>query len=134
MNLAVYLKIKWQKRNRSQSEPLFTKADGRASYRKISWNLEAARFIFILFPIALKFNGQLGSSAVELPVKFQSDSIFNVQSRDFETSRDLTIRRPSAQWTEAHVWQDVHWFNVGYSKKVILAVLSNAIFTIYDNL
>ena len=48
---------------------------GRTSYRKISWSLEATRFGFKLFSVALKFDRHLGSGATEMPVKFQSDKI-----------------------------------------------------------
>ena len=48
----------------------------KTSYRKISWSLEVARFRFRFFPpIALKINRHLGSSAAEMPVKIQSDTI-----------------------------------------------------------
>ena len=50
---------------------------GRTSYRKIWWSFEATRFAFI--------------RAVEMPVKFQNDVI--IQYWDFDTSRDLTVRR-----------------------------------------
>ena len=46
----------------------------RTSYRRISWSLEAERFGFRL-PIALKFDRHLGSSAAEMPVKLQRDTI-----------------------------------------------------------
>ena len=47
---------------------------GKKSYRKISWSLEAARFGFKLFAIALKFGRYLGSAAAEVPVKCQTDT------------------------------------------------------------
>ena len=48
--------------------------------------------------IALKFDRHLGSGAAEVPVKFHSNwpEKPNVESRGFETSRDLVVRRPSA--------------------------------------
>ena len=58
---------------------------GKASYHKISQSLEAARFGFLTFPVALKFNWQLGSSAAEIPVKFQSDMV--IITSNLATSR-----------------------------------------------
>ena len=43
----------------------------KTTYRKISWSLEAARFVF---RIALKFDRHFGSIAADVPVKFQSDT------------------------------------------------------------
>ena len=40
--------------------------------RKISWNLEATKLGVIMI-VSLKFDAHLGSAAVEVPVKFQSD-------------------------------------------------------------
>ena len=48
---------------------------GHMSYRKMYWSLEATRFGFRPFPVALKFDWLLGSWAAEMPVKFQSDTI-----------------------------------------------------------
>ena len=48
---------------------------GRTSNRKISWSLEAVRFAFKHFPVALKFDRHLGSTTIEMAVKFQSDTI-----------------------------------------------------------
>ena len=46
------------------------------------------------FPTPKKLTG---CSAVEMPVKFESDyDHYNIQSRCFETSWDLAVRRPSA--------------------------------------
>ena len=44
---------------------------GKTSYRKISWSLEAARFGFKLFQSLWNL---AGTSAAEVPVKFQSDA------------------------------------------------------------
>ena len=46
----------------------------KTSYNKISWSLETARFGFRTFPIALKFERPLCSSAVEIPIEFQSNT------------------------------------------------------------
>ena len=49
---------------------------GETSYRKISWSLEATRFGFKLFQSLWNLTGMhLGSSAAEMTVKFQSDTI-----------------------------------------------------------
>ena len=46
------------------------------------------------YRIALKFDRHIGSSAAEVPVKFQSNgSNSKYRSRGFETSRDFMIRR-----------------------------------------
>ena len=50
----------------------FYSLSGRTSCRKISWSLEIRIQTFL---IALKFDRQLSSSAGEMPVKFQSDTI-----------------------------------------------------------
>ena len=42
-------------------------------------------------PITLKFDRYIGSTAADVPVKFQSDAI--IYTTDHETSRDLTVRR-----------------------------------------
>ena len=49
--------------------------NARTSYRRISSILEAAGFRFRLFSIALKFDRHLGSSAAQMPVRLQSDTI-----------------------------------------------------------
>ena len=52
----------------------------------------------------MKLNRHLGSSAAEKPVKFQGETIIiTPQSRDFETSRALAVRRPIAYWIEAQL-------------------------------
>ena len=48
-------------------------------------------------PIALKFDRHLGSTAIEMPVIFQSNTIIiTSKSHDFETSRDFAVRRVTA--------------------------------------
>ena len=66
------------------------------SYGKISWSLEAARFGFKPSDRS-EFDTHLGSSAAEMPVKFQSDTISWL--RDFtrfggKTSYSLVNRCP----------------------------------------
>ena len=53
------------------------------SYRKISWSLEAVRFVFSQIPLT--------SSAAEAPVKFQIDAII-VQTTNLEVSWDVMKR------------------------------------------
>ena len=48
---------------------------GRTSDRKISRSLEATKFVFRLSQIALKLDRHLGSIAVEMPIKFETDAI-----------------------------------------------------------
>ena len=87
------------------SGPLFTKR-----YSQISWNLEAARLEFIMFVSLWNFT-HLGSAAAEVPVKFQSDwKKSKLESHNFENTRNLAVRRPSAYWIEALVSQE--WFIV----------------------
>ena len=45
-------------------------------YCEISQNLEGARSVFRIFPIALEFGRRFGTTAIEPPVKFQNDMIF----------------------------------------------------------
>ena len=69
---------------------------GRTSYRKISWSLEAARF-------SLDFSNrswiwqtpgqQRCRDACQISERRDR---YNIQSRGFETSQDLAVRRPSA--------------------------------------
>ena len=69
---------------------------GRTSYRKISWNLEAARFGFGLFQSL--WNLTCISAAVLsrcLSISERYDH-YSVQSRGFDTSRDLAVRRLTA--------------------------------------
>ena len=52
--------------------------------------------------IRLKFDRHLGSTAAEVPVKFQSDwKSLNLNLMASETSRDLAARRLTVYWIEA---------------------------------
>ena len=51
--------------------------------------------------IALRFHRHIGNSAAQVPVKFHSDRTIIYQSRGFETSPDLTIRRLIGYWNRA---------------------------------
>ena len=53
---------------------------GRITYRKISWILKAVKLGFKLFQTALKFERPHSNSAVEMPVKFQSDMIIMISN------------------------------------------------------
>ena len=66
----------------------------KTSYRKISQNLEAVRF---LFRIVRSLWNLTGTSAA---LSKRCDNL-NYQSRGYETSRDLTIRRLSGYWNGA---------------------------------
>ena len=61
---------------------------GRTFCRKISWSLEATRFMFRLFQIFWNFTG---SSAAEMSVKFQGDTI--IITPDLAASRLHEILR-----------------------------------------
>ena len=52
------------------------------------------------FPIALKLDRHIGSSANEMPIEFQSNAIIITISQ-LRNSRNLTVRRPSALWLKA---------------------------------
>ena len=71
--------------------------------------------------IALKFDRHLGSTTAEVPVKFHSDWKSKPESRSFETSRDLAVRRPPAQWIEAQVISCNH--NQTHNNKTCLCIL-----------
>ena len=49
----------------------------------------------LIFPITQKFDRQLGSSASEMPVKFQLDTVV-ITSRGLDTSCDLVVRHLTA--------------------------------------
>ena len=72
----------------------------QTSYRKISWSLEAMRFGFRLFRLLWNLTG---NSAVVLPRCRERYDPYNIQSRSFETPRDLAVRRLTAQWIETLV-------------------------------
>ena len=76
----------------------------KTSYRKISQSLKAARFVF---RIMWSLWNLTGTSAALLPM-CQSNFIAmrwsNYQSRGFETSRDLTVRRLIGYWNGALVY------------------------------
>ena len=61
------------------------------SYCKISHSLEGAKFEFRIARFALKFDRQLGSRAVDVPVKFQSHAL--IQTTNLAASRLHEILR-----------------------------------------
>ena len=69
----------------------------KTSYRKISWNLETARLIVWIIASLWDFTGP---SAAVLH-RCLSNYIIIYQSRGFETSQDLTIRRLIGYWNRA---------------------------------
>ena len=76
---------------------------GKTSYRQISWSLEEARDIGcyndrigLEFGRAYRQRCCLGACHVSEPLEH-----FKTESRSFETSRDLPVRRQSAKWNEA---------------------------------
>ena len=71
---------------------------GRWSYRKISWSLEATRSDVI---VIISFWSEIWEASRLIPSNAGSRGF------DFETSRDLAVRRPSAKWIEA--LQQVHY-------------------------
>ena len=55
--------------------------------------LKSRDLVMLTFPITLKFDRHLSSSVAELPVKFPEwYEHYNIQSRDYETSRDFAVR------------------------------------------
>ena len=71
---------------------------GRTSYRKMSWRREIS---YYTFPIAQKLDRRRDDCNIS---KWYDN--FNTQSRGFETSGDLTVRRLTAWWIEA---LDARW-------------------------
>ena len=73
----------------------------KTAYRKISQNLEAARFVFRIVRSLLNLEG---TSAALLPrclSNLKAIRTFDTRSRPFETLRDLTIRRLIGYWNGA---------------------------------
>ena len=67
---------------------------GKTPYCKISWGLEAARFGFRFFQLLWNLTGTCKTS--------KRYNHYNIQSRGFETARDLAIRRLTAWWIDAY--------------------------------
>ena len=65
----------------------------KTSYRKISWSLEAARFGFGLFQWLWNIRGISAAAVCQISERYDH---YNTQSRGFETSRDLAVRRLTA--------------------------------------
>ena len=65
---------------------------GKTSYRKIPWSLKAARFRFKLFQSLWNWAGT-PAAACQFSERYDH---CNIQSRGFETSRDLAVRRLTA--------------------------------------
>ena len=63
--------------------------NGRTSYRKISWSPEATKFRFRLF----QSHWNLTGTSCQISERYDH---YSIQSRGFETSRDLAVRRPPA--------------------------------------
>ena len=83
------------------------------------------------FPITLKFDSHLGSSAAEMPVKFQSDyDQYNIQSCGIDTSQDLVVRHLTTQWIEALV---SHSISVGWCEHMFNCQTSNISHTLLGN-
>ena len=80
----------------------------RTSYRKILWILEAARFGFRLFHRSEIWQAprqQRGRDACHISERYNHH---NTQSRVFETSRDLAVRRLTGWWIEGPCTTAVH--------------------------
>ena len=76
---------------------------GKTSNRKISWSLEVARYGFRLFQSYWIWQAprqQCYRDACQISERYDH---CNIKPRGFETSRDLTVRCPSAWWIEAHL-------------------------------
>ena len=79
--------------------PVLDSLSGRTCYRKISWSLETARLQCYSDRIALGFDRQRWCQGTcQISERLEK---FKDESRGLETSRDLAVRRPSAQWIEA---------------------------------
>ena len=68
----------------------FYSLSGRTSYRNISWSLEAAWFAF-----------DFSKSCWDACQISEEYDHYNIQSRGFETSRDLAVRCLTSWWIEA---------------------------------
>ena len=98
------------------SWPLFTKWwDVLPQDLVKSWS---RKIRILTFPIALKFDRhatgqQYCQDDCQISERYNH---YNIQSRGFETSRDLAVRRLTAQWIEALAMQgafpDMHWVSV----------------------
>ena len=72
---------------------------GRTSYRKISWNLEAARFGFKFF------NGrEIWQAPREQHQLSERHNRYDIQSSGVETPRDLAVRRLIAWSIETQIY------------------------------
>ena len=78
--------------------------NGKTSYGKISWSLKLKDLGFNISNNA-DISRHISSSAAEMPVKFQWYNHHNIQSRSFETSRDLAVRSLTAKWIVAQAFQ-----------------------------
>ena len=83
--------------SRSRPGSLFTKRTDVLPHDFVkSWSREIR---VLTFPSSLKFNRHFGSSAA-CQFSERCDH-YNIQSRGFQTSRDMAVRLPSAWWIEA---------------------------------
>ena len=64
----------------------------RTSYHNISWSLKAARFGFRLFQSLWNFTCTSATSLPRCPSISERYDHYNIQSRDFEASRNLAVR------------------------------------------
>ena len=80
-----------------------------SAYRKISWSLEDARFELDFLnrsEICQTPRQQRYRAASQILKRYDNR---NIQSRDFETLRDLAVRRLTAWWIEAlHCFIDLY--------------------------
>ena len=93
--------LTWSAILHENSSPGFYPISGRTAYRKISWSLEAARFIFRLFHSSEDWQAPRQQSA-EMPVKYQRCTIiitsnltaYRLQVINSKTSCRLVKRGP----------------------------------------
>ena len=87
----------FQYRSYKDTNQGFYSLSGKTSYRQISWSLEAARLgVMIIAPRQRCCRG-----ACQISERLEKSK---PESRDFETSRDLAVRRLTAQWIEARYY------------------------------
>ena len=77
---------------RIRSQGLYS-LSGKTSHHKISWSLESARFMFRLSQLLLHWTGTSATALPRYLSNFRAIDLYTIQSRGFETSCDLTIRR-----------------------------------------
>ena len=104
--------------------PCFNISDER-SYRKISWNLEATRFVFGI----VRSLWNLPGTSAAVPDKFQSDNL-NYQSRGSDTydRRSYRILKQGPGWWYTVFLNVCRWSRYDYKVEHVKCWIFSAIF------